>query len=140
MISNYEINLWLLSFFSMLFGMLFLFVSRKTSPKEEEGGMNVRLFLFLFSLIFFAFAQYSIYAAIVYNIDLGGFPECENLLNTSTTIAATTTYTYMNSCTGTPPPAQVSFLQAYGWVLWIEAIVLLIGSFFIIIARIARRW
>lgn len=137
---SYEASIWVLTGFFTLYGLIFLWMSRSATKSQDTGFMKARLFFFLFALLYFSFAHYSAYTGIIYSTDMGITPPCENLINTTTLTGNTTAYTYYPSCNQTPPAAHNAFTIGYGWLLWIELIVLLLGSLFIMIWRMYKKW
>lgn len=142
MLDAYQTSIWVLCAFFTLFGVILLTMSRNVGRPEDTSFLKARIFLFLFALLYFSLAHYAAYSAIVYSVEYGTQPACTNLINTTSTNLSTnlTSYTYVSSCSTTPPAAQNAFQVGLGYVLWIELVILLLGSLYLIIDRAARRW
>jgi hypothetical protein len=138
-ISTFEVAVWALAIFFSLYGLLFLILSRHTDPSKDPKFMKTRLFLFLFSLLYFSFAHYAAYTGIVLNIEYGVNP-CSTQINMTTSAGNLTSYSYYTSCNTSASEVLSAFQVTYGWLLWLEMATVVLGGMFLFLNWLRKLW
>lgn len=137
---SFETSAYVLAAFMLVYGFLFLFLSR-TVGNGEAKFLSIPTFLLMFSILYFAMSHYSVYAALIYDTNYALKPACDYLPNSSTTLGSVTTYDFVNTCRDDVyPEGQLALTKGYGWVLYLDLATLMLGSFFLIMARIIRKF
>lgn len=137
---TFEVSAYVFAAFLFAYGLVFLHLS-KTTGGGEAKFLSIPTFLFMFAILYFGLSHFSMYAAMVYDSEYSLTPACEYVPSNSTTTGLVTTYAFVNTCEGdTYPEGQVALIQGFSWVLYLDLAVLMIGSFFLIMSRVIKRW
>lgn len=142
--SGFEISAYILTFFLSGFGILFLILSSQVPPPEKKGIGSLilgKLIFVLFGLLYLSLANFTLYAGIQTGINEANFAPCTYILSNSTDINSTTTFYYFsNTCaTREASSTTTTFRDLFGWVLWIDLLVLAFGSM-LLFARLISKW
>lgn len=132
---------YVLALFLTVYGVFFLYTSRTIKTDAAAKLLSVQTFLFMFGILYFALAHFSVYSALVYDTQYALVPQCEYLPGNSTTAGSLTTYAFYNTCANdTYPEGQHALLTSYTWILYMNLVALMLGSFFLIVARAYKKW
>lgn len=131
----YELSAWTLTAYFTLFGLVFWFIASRVPGRKEgtsiQSLFNAKLVFQLLGLVYIAFAHFGAYSALLMNIEHGGDPACEMILNQTLVSGGNSTYLYHNSCKAiTTPPIQTTWFSILTWFFWGEIVMItLIGMF-----------
>lgn len=129
---------WLAAFLT-IYGLVALWISYK-SPKKA-GFFSPRGIGFMFALLYFGLAHFSILTGLSYGVELNNEAPCENIIDYENVTGNVTTYTYVDSCANRSTPQAVQFLLvSYYWLLFIDLAAMFLGFGFFTIWRAFAKW
>lgn len=141
--SNYEISAYVFSVIIALLGILWLWISYKSSPAEKSGiGMflNPKLYFMLLAVLYLSVAHFGIYTGLAYSIEYGSVPPCENVVANSTQIGTDVfVYQYKSSCAAADLGANNAMLNVFTWIIYILILSLALGSM-LLLGRWLSKW
>lgn len=141
MTASFEFGAYAMSLFLTVYGFLFIYLSTQEPPASNKNWFTGKVLFAGLALVYLGVAHFTVYMALNYNIEYGNQPACENVVNTSNYLSSTVTqYTWINTCDGRDVPAATTTLfTAYSWILWMNLMLLMLGSI-ILTLRWVTRW
>lgn len=128
-----------LAWFLAAFGAFFGFLAYK-EPKKK-GLITARNILILFCFLYLALSHFSAYAGLAYAVEQTYIAPCENVVANSTYSGNTTQYAYVDSCEGNiVPKGAARLFGMYGYLLYLDLLVITLGMMFLLIRKVFLEW